>query len=192
MPAAKRIPAEVVQWFDAMKEAADMGEGAKALQMHQKVLAWVQANLPEKHVFRARVLVRFGYVLASMSKYQESLLPALEGAEMLRRNVAGNQDVEAPYFLAIALHNLGKWHSNLNQSPDVEVAFRGALGIFRGLTKSRQEAQDVYPPNAFLLGGELATAEQFEPASEVYLVLVGFLRDSALISPSRHGSLAPV
>jgi hypothetical protein len=37
MPAAKGIPAEVVQWFDAMKEAADKGEGAKALQMHQKV-----------------------------------------------------------------------------------------------------------------------------------------------------------
>ncbi|MFM7641521.1 MAG: tetratricopeptide repeat protein, partial [Cyanobium sp.] len=84
MPMSKEIPADVQGWFDAMKEQADKGNGAEALRMHERVMAWARANLPEKHVFRARVMVRYGYVLASMEKHQEALAPTLDGSQMLR------------------------------------------------------------------------------------------------------------
>jgi hypothetical protein len=38
-PASKDIPAEVMGWFDAMKEAADKDDGAEALRMHERVMA---------------------------------------------------------------------------------------------------------------------------------------------------------
>lgn len=164
MPAPKGIPAEVVQWFDAMKEAADKGDGAKALQMHEKVVAWVQANLPEKHVFRARVMVRYGYVLSKLEKHQDALIPTRGGAEMLRELAKINQDPDIRYYLSIALYNLGINHGKLDQAESAASAYNEALPILREQEKTRGDSRDILLDTLTLQSIQLTKLKQFHPA----------------------------
>jgi CHAT domain-containing protein len=173
MPAAKGIPAEVVQWFDAMKEAADKGDGAKALQMHQKVLAWVQANLPEKHVFRARVLVRYGYVLDKIGRFQDALIPAQDGAEMLRELVRINPDQDNRYFLAIALYNLGRRHSRLQQKQQAISFFQEAIQCLSGFSKTSKDGQKLEPDFLIELASTYRDIGQLESALAKYREALG-------------------
>ncbi|MFM7640023.1 MAG: tetratricopeptide repeat protein [Cyanobium sp.] len=143
MPVAKEIPAEVQGWFAAMREQADKGNGEEALKMHEKVMAWVRVNLPEKHVFRARVMVRYGYVLDKIGKYQEALIPASNGAQLLRELSESSPEPDTRYFLTIALNNLGRRHAKLEQTQAAAEVFQEALSALRQLLRSRADNREL-------------------------------------------------
>ena len=57
-PATKGIPAEVEKWFADIASAADKGDLNQALSLYERVLGWVETNLPEKHLIRALLMIR--------------------------------------------------------------------------------------------------------------------------------------
>ena len=143
MPGAKGIPAEVHGWFDAMREQADKGNGVEALRMHEKVMAWVRINLPEEDIFRARVMVRYGYILDKIGKYQDALIPARDGVRILRQLAESSPEPDARYFLTIALNNLGRRHAKLEQTQAAAEVFQEGLSILRILLGSRANNRDL-------------------------------------------------
>jgi len=50
------IPQVVQGWFDEAKAAYGRGAYAEALQLQEKVLGWVKANLASRHPFQAKAL----------------------------------------------------------------------------------------------------------------------------------------
>jgi CHAT domain-containing protein/tetratricopeptide (TPR) repeat protein len=178
-PAAKGIPAEVVQWFDAMKEAADKGDGGKAMQMHQKVMAWVQANLPEKHVFRARVLVRHGNVLEKIGRNQEALISTLQGTQILKDLAKDSRDPETRYYLSLAFYSLGKRYGGLNQSESSILAYGEALQILREQAKARDESRDLLLDALLLQGIQLQESNQLVSAIAAFTEALQILRPLA-------------
>lgn len=184
MPAAKGIPAEVVQWFDAMKEAADKGDGAKALQMHQKVQTWVQANLPEKHVFRARVLVRYGYVLDKIERYQEALIPTREGAQMLRELAKIDPDPDTSFFFTVALLNLGRRYTRLDQQQAAMEAYQEAWPHLLQQVKASDSNLIFTAVLISQLGDEFAKLQKHDLALTAYQQALSVVSDLAKVETS--------
>ena len=143
MPAAVVIPAEVLRWFDAMKAAADEENGAEALRLHQRVLGWVRVHLPEKHVFRARVMVRYGYVLARQGHHQAALIPGRAGAQMLRELVKSEPYPETSVYLTVALYQLAFRHANLDQPQAALAVYQELLPRLRKLARTRAESRET-------------------------------------------------
>ena len=74
-PTAPQIPAEVERWFEEASKADDNGDAAEALRLQQQVMAWVQANLPRAHPYRAKALNNLGIYLSKLGRRQEALAP---------------------------------------------------------------------------------------------------------------------
>ena len=128
--AAGDIPAEVQGWFDGAKAAAARGDGAQALELQKRVLAWLEANPGTSEaslVFRARALNLLGVVLSSAGQNHEALAPTLNAIGLLRP--LEGRSVEARRFLAMALNNLGNRYSDLGRHQEALFPTKEAAKI---------------------------------------------------------------
>ena len=111
--AAEAVPAEVQGWFDQAKAAYGRGAYAEALQLQEKVLAWVKAHLRSRHPFRGKVLNNLGIFLSNLGRRAEALPPTEEAVGIYRELAQTN-----PAFrpdLARSLTNLGIRYSELGR-----------------------------------------------------------------------------
>ncbi len=180
----KAIPAEVQGWFDAMKEQADKGNGAEALRMHERVMVWVRANLPERHVFRARVMVRYGFILSSMGKHKEALMPTQEAAKMLRAVAKINQEPDTRYFLTVSLYRLGECHAKLNQMQEALAAYQEALPTLHEQAKTRTDSRELLTDTVGRLGFAYFNLGQPEQGLTIYQEVLPLVRQRVKADPT--------
>jgi CHAT domain-containing protein len=192
MPPAKGIPAEVVQWFDAMREAADKDDNALALQMHEKVMAWVETNLPVNHVFRARVMVRYGYVLDKAGSYKEALTPTQKGAQMLRALAKTDPDPDIQYYLSVAMLNLGRRHTKLDQPESAIEAYQEAWKILHQQSKARSNSHQPISAAISQLGDEYKALGMRKQALAAYRSAISILKDQARHDPKQSNHLISI
>ena len=194
MPNAMEIPPDVQGWFDEMVVQADKGNGAEALRMHERVMAWVQANLPEKHVFRARVMVMYGYLLNSMGKSQEALVPTQDGAQILRGLLKNSKEPQneaeiTRQFLVMALMVLGDIHAEYHKPNLALYAYKEALFNYQELLKEDPTVQGDMVNVQIALAITHAKLEQKPQAQAMLQKTLSILRASDKSDPDQLNSL---
>jgi CHAT domain-containing protein/tetratricopeptide (TPR) repeat protein len=185
-PTTKGIPAEVEKWFDAMTEAADKGDSAAALRLHDRVLGWARANLPEKHLFRARLMERQGYVLAKTGKYPEAMVATRDGTDMLRELSRSNQDPDTRYFLSMSLYSLGRRYMELKQAKPAAASFKEALSILREQATIWSDSLDLLPQNMLLLGQQLEEIGELDSAVMMYSDALPIFHEQGKLNPHKR------
>jgi CHAT domain-containing protein len=185
-PAIKGIPAEVEKWFEDIVSAADKGDPDQALSLYERVLGWVQTNLPEKHLFRALLMVRHGYLLSRLGKRQEAMTTAREGTDMLRELVKSKQDPDIKYFLSTSLYSLGRRYMELKQSQPAAASFKEALPILQEQASTWSDSLDLLPQTMLLLGQQLEDIGEQSSAGAIYTEALPILREQGKSNPQKR------
>jgi tetratricopeptide (TPR) repeat protein len=128
------IPAAIEKLHKEALAADGRGERQKALAMQQEVMAWVKANLPAVHPFRAKALNNLGIYLSGMGQRSEALPPTLEAVK-IRRELARTNPAFLP-DLAASLNNLGNRYSELGQRSEALPPTLEAEKIYRELART--------------------------------------------------------
>jgi tetratricopeptide (TPR) repeat protein len=139
----------------------------------------VRVHLPAKHVFRARVMVRLGYVLASMGKHQEALIPGRDGAEMLRELVTSDFNTDTSYFFSIALYNLARRYTNLDQNQNAIAADQEVFPRLRELANTRTDSRELLAFTLIYLSRLLTQQNNDQEAMALLEEALPILRDTA-------------
>ncbi|MFN6338794.1 MAG: tetratricopeptide repeat protein, partial [Cyanobacteriota bacterium] len=78
------IPPEITALEERVRSLHERGEPQRALEEMERVMAWVNANLPKTHPYRARSQAWIGLLLSAVGRRQEALAPTEEALKIYR------------------------------------------------------------------------------------------------------------
>jgi tetratricopeptide (TPR) repeat protein len=137
--AASVILPEITALEEKARSLYQRGESHKALEEIQRVMAWVNANLPKTHPYRARSQAWIGLLLSAVGRRQEALAPTEEALKIYRGLAQSNPAFQGD--LANALINLAVRYSELGRRQEALAPAEEALKIYRGLAQSNPAFQ---------------------------------------------------
>ncbi|MBM5817567.1 MAG: tetratricopeptide repeat protein, partial [Cyanobacteria bacterium K_Offshore_surface_m2_239] len=105
LPTDAEIPKEITALEETARGLVERGDYQQALELMQRVMVWVNANLPKNAPYRASSQTWMGLLLSAVGRRQEALAPT-EEAQRIYRELAKTNPAFLP-DLADSLNNLG-------------------------------------------------------------------------------------
>jgi len=182
------IPPEVLGWWEASQAASLNGEWQQALALQQRVVAWMNANLPTKHPLRAQGLSELGNRYLDAGQLASALVFSLEAVEILHQQAKPNPEQLSD--LAKSLYNLGLVYGELGRHQEALAAEQEAVAIYRQLAHTDREYQGSLAASLSNMGKTYRDLNRFLESLASTQEAGEILRPLARDDPSNLRSLA--
>jgi tetratricopeptide (TPR) repeat protein len=159
------IPAEIAGFNLQALEASERGERVTAIWLQQKVLDWVNTNLPRIHPYRAECLKSLGLYLRDNERFEEGFFITQELVITYRDLVKNHQHLRGE--LALSLNSLSQNYKEIGLLQNSFEPGHEAVQMLRELSRNDSKFDPDLSMVLQELGGRYFELSCFREALEL-------------------------
>ncbi|MFI0403610.1 MAG: tetratricopeptide repeat protein [Cyanobium sp.] len=181
LPTDAEIPKEITALEQTARGFYERGDYQKALELMQRVMVWVNANLSKNAPYRASSQSWMGLLLSAVGRRQEALAPTEEALKIYRELAKTNSAYLPDLAFALIRQNLSYW--NLSRRQEALASVEEAVKIYREVAKTNTFYMPILGVSLTMLGYIQLQLGQPEIAREAYEEALAIYRPLAASEP---------